>query len=259
MTLIYMHPANAAAETPGSGPDKTNNDKLLADPQDQESVGGQWHYQRLVDGEIVDEGFLVVEKGKWVFTEHQSNSGGVLSLCALLFPFEPGGRDFSYKQDKRYFDGRIPEVGRIFAIEHEPGETWVFDYNGYIIVDDEGFVPGLLEFEITCELADRWSETWTGSISNGAWAEVNCSGQTDYLIGSSGMQWEELSPEYRELGLVEIKFPVCRAHFYGRCHEEGELWTVKIGGEICTTVVAQKDPLAIPLDAVESECGSEEQ
>jgi len=252
LSLLSMSPSNAQVTDQEAD---ASLEQGSSDEQPNEpccgGTGIRWHYKRLVEGEIVDESYLIPDKGRWVYDVHPSKSGGILQLGALIFPFEKGGEPFPFEENTRYYDGQVPGVGRIVAVEYEPGEEWVFDYGGYEIIDNEGFTPGVLEFEVKSELHDRWSETWSGMISNGVWAEVNCTDQIDYIIGSSGMQWEELSVESRELGLVEIGFPVCQAHFYGRCHDVGEVWTVKIGDEVCTATVTEKDPNATPIDLID--------
>jgi len=254
LALFFLSLSSSYAQVIEQEVDESLEQGSGDEPPGEPCCGGtgiKWRYQRLVNGEVVDESYLVPSQGRWVYDVHPSKAGGVTQLGALLYPYEEGGGSFPFDENKRYYDGQIPGIGRIVAVEYEPGETWVFDYNGYEIIDDEGFIPGVLEFEVNCELPGRWNETWSGMISNGVWAEVNCTDQIDYIIGSSGMQWEELSVESRELGLVEIDFPICQAHFYGRCHDVGEVWTVKIGDEVCSATVIEKDPSATPIDLVD--------
>jgi hypothetical protein len=213
-------------------------------------TGKKWTYSRMVDGVVVDQGWLIPAKGRWVYDAVPSNSGGLLYLAAVILPLEEGARFPTFYPDVVYYDGQIPGLGRIMAMQHQPGESWEFEYQGYKVIDGEGYTIGSSSFKVCSSLESRWDESWDVQVSNGAWVATSCSNQIDFVYGSPGMQWEELDPEIRELGFIEVEMPVELGHFYGRCHEIGEVWTVAVAGQEFQVTVTEKDPSAIPLDKI---------
>jgi hypothetical protein len=214
-------------------------------------TGFRWYITRTIHDEVVDEAWLIPAEGKWVYSAFPSKSekGGLIYLAALITPLKDGEKGPDLKAGQRYYDGRIPGVGIIIAQQFEEGETWVFNYRGYEIKDSEGYIQGgKINIKATSELPGRWKETWEGGIGDGVWAAVNCTGQVDYVFGSSGQQREELQPDEQEMGFVELPIPGIVGHFLGRCHEVGEIWTVVIDGKAYSATVTEKDPKARPLD-----------
>ncbi len=237
------------ANPPDSAPDTGEEP---APPPCCGGVGERWNATRMVDGVAVDQVWLIPVEGQWVecaFASHSANQAEG-RLAAFLAPLKSGAKGVAWVPGKRYYDGYIPGVGRIIAQQLDENESWSFEYRGYEITDSEGFVyGGKLKLRVTSELPGRWNETWDEvEFSNGVWATVNCTGQIDFAAGSSGLQREELQPEYQEMLFIELPIPGMVGHFLGRCHEVGEIWTVTIDGKTYTATVTDKDPKAHPLD-----------
>jgi hypothetical protein len=212
-------------------------------------TGIKWHFTRSMNGIVIDDDWLIPTQGRWTYTATPSKDGGMLFLGAIISPIKEGEHGPTYEEGVRYYHCTIPGLGMIVAKEHEPGEVWTFDYNGYVVEDSEGYVFGdLFQCQARTQLDGRWDELWDGvEISTGVWAEVNCTGQTDYLCSSSGMTWAEVPEELQGLKFVEVDLKGL-GHFYGRCHEVGEVWTVTVGDKVFQAVVTEKDPAAHPID-----------
>lgn len=255
LVCICVAAMGLLALTASEQEDTGQTEGLGAGPACCEGTGIRWYVTRFVNGEVVDRTWLVPAEGRWVYSAFPSRSkkGGLGYLAALIEPFKEGGEYPQMKAGQRYYNGRIPGVGEILAQQFEEGETWVFNYRGYVITDSEGYIlGGTIRMQATSKLRKRWKQDWDGELGNGAWGVVSCTGQVDYVFGSSGNQREELQPEEQGMDFVEVPIPGNEGHFLGRCHEVGEIWDVTCNGHTYRAVVTKKDPKAYPLDQLPS-------
>jgi len=208
----------------------------------------KWKYERYLDGALQQSGFIVPAAGSVVYDVVPLKDGRILKAAVILFPLADGKPGIPWENGKTYYDGLIPGFGRIVAQQLDKGETWKFDFDGYTITDDEGFVYGdTIEADIWSSVPNGDTNWWHAKFSTGAWVAGNCSGSDDYLLGSTGKQYEELSAEQQQMGWTEVPLPKGVGHFYGRNHVKGEVWKVRINGQEYSATVQEADPTAMQL------------